>query len=416
MTQAELVVEKGITMGIIADLAIHGGKPVRDKMLPYAHQDISEADIAAVVEALKGDTITRGQTVERFERAVADYCGAKYAVAMSSGTTALHAACAVAGIQREDLVIIPTLTFAATANAAVYCGGRPHFVDIRSDTLCIDPDKIERLIWSNTKAIIPVDFAGHPADYDSINEIAKRHKLVVIADACHSLGAEYKGRKVGTLADMTCFSFHPAKVITTGEGGMVVTDNIQYAQYLRQVRNHGIVRFTEWQYGIWSLGYNYWMTDFAAALGLSQMGRIEEFLNRRYNIVETYDELLNGIPGLCFIEMPMYAEYIKGCLSAFHIYIIKLKLEELMVDRNTILQVLRDEGIGATVHYRPLHLHPYYQQRFGYKASDFPVAEAYYERAITLPCFPAMTDQDVRDVVEAVRKVIGYYRREEKDE
>ena len=389
----------------MTDLALYGGKPIRPTMLPYGHQCIYQSDIAAVVDVLRSDTIARGQMIERFEQAVADYCGAKYAVGVSSGTAALHAACAVAGVQRGSLVLVPVLTFAATANAAIYCGALPHFADVKADTLCIDPEKAEWLICPETRAIIPVDFAGHPAEMDEIMAIAKKHDLIVIEDACHSLGATYKGRKVGTLADMTCFSFHPVKAITTGEGGMVVTDNSQYNQALRQFRNHGIARYADWGYDIESLGYNYWMSDIAAALGLSQMGKLDEFLDRRMDIVLDYDGAFQDMPEVELLPFD------GSVTSAWHLYVIQLRLDRLTCDRDTIIAALRAEGIGATVHYKPLHLHSYYQRRYAYTAGSFPVAEDYYRRAVTLPLFPAMTDQDVQDVIEAVKKVIGQYKR-----
>jgi UDP-4-amino-4,6-dideoxy-N-acetyl-beta-L-altrosamine transaminase len=390
-------------------LAIKGGKPVRSSMLPYGHQWIDEEDIAAVVEVLRSDWITQGPKVDEFERKVAGYCNAKYAVAMANGTAALHAACAVAGITKGDEAITTPITFAATANAVVYCGGRPVFADIREDTLNIDPREIERQLTPKTKAILPVDFAGHPADLDEIMAIARSRKIIVIEDACHALGAEYKGRKIGSLADMTIFSFHPVKHITTGEGGMVLTNNKEYYQQLTTFRQHGIVRDTRagqpWYYEILEPGYNFRLTDFQCALGISQLKKLDRFIARRREIAARYNEAFAEMKE---IVTPTEEEYVK---AAYHIYVIQLRTENLKVGRQEVFAALRTENIGGNVHYVPVHFHPFYQREPGYRQGDYPVAESYYERAITLPLFPGMSDEDVEDVVKAVEKVIGYYRK-----
>jgi len=390
-------------------LAIEGGEPVRGKILPYGQQWIDDEDIASVIEVLKSDWITQGPKVDEFESKVAEYCGAKYAVAVSSGTAALHAACAVAGISNSDEAITTPITFAATANAIVYCGGKPEFADIAEDTLNIDPEEIIKKLSPKTKAILPVDFAGHPADLDKIKAIAKKPQLIVIEDACHALGAEYKGQKIGSLADMTVFSFHPVKLITTGEGGIILTDNEEYYAKLKIFRHHGIVRDNSkkgsWHYEIYNPGYNFRITDFQCALGASQMNKLDRFVHRRREIAAMYNQAFAEMKE---IETPAEKEYVKG---AYHMYVIQLRTELLKVGRKRVFEALRAENIGANVHYMPLHLHPFYQREFGYKEGDYPKAERYYERAITLPIFPRMSDNDVEDVIEAVSKVLTYYRR-----
>ena len=390
-------------------LAIEGGKPVRGKPLPYGHQWIDDDDIASVVEVLKGDWITQGPKVTEFERKVAEYCGAKYAVAVSSGTTALHAACAVAGISAGDEVITTPITFAATANAVVYCGGKPVFADIREDTFNIDPEEIPKKLSPKTKAILPVDFAGHPVDLGRIKAIAEERGLVVIEDACHALGAEYKGRKIGSLADMTIFSFHPVKHITTGEGGMVLTDNEGFYEKLKTFRHHGIIKDNmdkgSWHYEIYSPGHNFRLTDFQCALGISQLKKLNRFVQRRREIAARYND---AFADMAEIMTPIEDAEVK---AVYHLYVIQLRTKLLKVGRKEVFEALRAENIGVNVHYIPVHLHPYYQKEFGYKKGDYPRAERYYERAITLHLFPKMSDEDVADVVEAVHKVVNHYRR-----
>ena len=377
------------------------------KNIPYGHQWIDEKDIKEVGRALRHDFITQGPKVEEFEKAVANYCGAKYAVAVSSGTAALHSAYAVANIKEGDEVITSPLTFVATSNAVVYCGGKPVFVDIKEDTLCIDPKEIEKKITKRTKAIVPVDFAGHPCDYDEILKIAKKHKLLVIEDAAHSMGSKYKGRRVGSLADMTILSFHPVKTITTGEGGMVLTDNRILYEKLKVFRHHGITKKPEqgkWYYEIKELGYNYRLTDFQCALGLSQLKKIDRFIRRRREIVKKYNDAFKNIRELI---TPAEKDYIS---SAFHIYVIQLHLDRLKTGRKEIFEALQKAGIGVQVHYVPVHLQPFYMNKFGYKKGGFPIAEKYYEKAITLPLFPKMTNKDVKDVVNAVKRTIDCYK------
>lgn len=388
-------------------LAIEGGLPVRSEFLPYGHQWIDEEDIAAVAEALRADWITQGPKIEEFEKRVAEYCGAKYAVAVSSGTAALHAACAVAGISDGSEVITTPITFAATANAITYCSGKPVFADIREDTLNIDPEEIRKKLSSRTKAILPVDFTGHPADLDEIIAIARERNLTVIEDAAHALGAEYRGHKIGSLADMTVLSFHPVKHITTGEGGMVLTDDKEFYEKLKIFRHHGIVKDNlakgSWHYEIYNAGHNLRLTDFQCALGISQLNKLDRFIQRRREIADAYNKAFAEIEE---IITPIEKDDVK---AAYHIYVIQLKAEKLKAGRKEIFEALRAENIGVNVHYVPLHLHPFYQREFGYKKGDYPRAESYYERTITLPIFPRMTDKDINDVIKAVKKVFTYY-------
>lgn len=391
-------------------LAIDGGVPVRSKLLPYGHQWIDDEDISAVIEVLRSDWITQGPKIEEFERKVADRCGVKYAVAVSSGTAALHTACAIAGISKGDEAITSPLTFAATANAIVYCGGKPVFADTREGTFNIDPQEILKKLSSLTKAILPVDFAGHPADLDMIRTIAEEKGLVVIEDASHALGAEYRGRKIGSLADMTIFSFHPVKHITSGEGGMILTDNEKFYEKLKIFRHHGIVKDSiddkgSWYYEIFSPGYNFRITDFQCALGISQLKKLDRFIQRRREIAARYNE--------AFAEMEEIITPIEdnNARAVYHIYVIQLRTEALKVGRREVFEALRAENIGVNVHYVPLHLHPFYQKTFGYKKGDYPKVERYYERAITLPIFPKMRDEDIEDVIKAVQKVIRHYRK-----
>lgn len=391
-------------------LAINGGRPVRSTLLPYGHQMIDDEDIAAVVQVLKSDWITTGPKVAEFEGAFAALVGSKYAVSLSSGTAALHAAAYAAGLESGDEVITTPMTFCATANCALYRGATPVFADVSADTLNIDPNEIAARITNKTKAIIPVDFAGHPADLDPILELAEEMSLIVIEDACHALGAEYKGQSVGSICDMTVFSFHPVKHITTGEGGMVSTDDEEKAARMRQFRNHGIAGDArqrqakgQWYYEMADLGYNYRLTDIGCALGLSQMRKLEGNLSRRRRIADLYRAGLKDIPG---IILPAVRNDV---LPAWHLYPIRFNPSSFRAGRADIFAALRAENIGVNVHYIPVHTHPYYRQRFGYKGSEYPVAEAAYETLISLPMFHAMSDEDVQDVIEAVERVFRWY-------
>lgn len=389
-------------------LAINGGTPVSSELLPCGHQWVDEEDIASVMESLRSDWITQGPKINEFEKKVAAYCDAKHAIAFSNGTTALHAACAIAGISRGDEAITTPITFAATANAIIYCGGKLVLADIREDTLNIDPAEIRSRISPRTKAILPVDFTGHPANIDEIMEIARKDNLVVIEDACHALGAEYKGSKIGSLADMTVFSFHPVKHITTGEGGMVLTNHDEYKEKLRTFRHHGIIKRDSghgpWYYEIENLGHNFRITDFQSALGISQLKKLDSFVRRRREIAARYHHEFSTI------DEVITPTEVEGVKSAYHLYVVQLRTELLKVGRKEVFESLRAENIGVNVHYIPVHLHPYYQREFGYKNGDYPKAEKYYERAITLPLFPKMSNEDVESVIKAIRKVTEYYR------
>jgi perosamine synthetase len=388
-------------------------KNSRETYLPYGKQWIEEDDIKAVVDVLKGDFLTTGPYIGEFERAVADYVGAKYAVAFSNGTAALHGACFAAGIGEGDEVITTPITFAASANCVIYQGGTPVFADIDEKTYNINPQEIEKKVTEKTKAIIPVDFTGQPVNLDAIHEIAKKHNLVVIEDAAHALGAKYKGKMVGSLSDMTMFSFHPVKHITSGEGGIITTNSKEFYDKLMMFRSHGITRDADkmienhgpWYYEMQFLGYNYRMTDFQAALGVSQLKKIDRFVSRRKKYVEMYNE--------AFREVKQFTTpfQFKDSDSSWHLYIIKLDLDTLSVSRKEIFQALQAKNIGVNVHYIPVHLLPYYKE-MGHKNGDYPIAEDLYERIISLPLFPAMEEKDVQDVIDAVKETIGEYSRE----
>lgn len=387
----------------VEKLAIHGGTPVRPTLLPYGRQSVEESDLQAVTEVLRSDWLTTGPNVNEFEETFARYVSSSFAVAVSSGTAALHAATFAAGIGPGDETITTPLTFCATANCVIYQGGHPKFVDIVPDTLNVDPEHVSRAVTSKTKAIYPVAYAGQPADLDLLVEVARKRNLVIIEDACHALGAEYKGRKTGSIADMTVFSFHPVKHITTGEGGMVTTNDSRLAEKLRRFRNHGINSSArerhesgQFYYDMIELGFNYRISDFACALGHSQLNRLEENLRRRRQIAKQYDAAFAKVPG---VRVPAVREDVR---HAYHLYVIEM---EEGWDRDEVFRALRAENIGVNVHYLPVYLHTYYRQRYGYKRGECPLAEDAYNRLITLPMFHSMTAQDVEDVIRAVEKV-----------
>ena len=379
-------------------------------MIPYGRQSIDEEDIQAVVEVLRSDWLTTGPKVDEFEGAFANFVGAKYAVAVCNGTAALHAAIYALGIEPGDEVIVPAMTFAATANSVVFQGATPVFADVDPQLLILDPNQVEKKITPRTKAIIAVDYTGHPADYDELSSISKQHGIALVADSCHALGATYKGRPVGSVADLSTFSFHPVKHITTGEGGMITTDDPELAKRMRMFRNHGITTdhrqreaLGSWFYEMVDLGYNYRLTDFQCALGIRQLRKLPEWLERRREIARCYDEAFAELSAVS----PLRVE--KDVVHAYHLYVVRLDLEQLQADRADIFTGLRSEGIGVNVHYIPVHLHPFYRKRFGTGPGLCPEAEAAYEQIISLPIYSNMSDASVDEVIKAVHKVLSAF-------
>lgn len=396
----------------MSKLAIDGGTQVRSSMLPYGQQWIDEKDTAAVIEVLKSGFITQGPQIPQFESAVAEYAGARYAVAFSNGTAALHGACFAAGIKPGDEVITTPVTFLASSNCVLYQGAKPVFADIDPLTYNIDPEDIVRKITGRTKALIPVDFTGQPADMERILEIARQYGLTVIHDAAHSLGASFGGKKVGSFGDMTMFSFHPVKHITTGEGGIIVTDNERHYEKLLLFRNHGMTKEPHhlikndgpWYYEMQELGYNCRITDLQAALGLSQLTKLDFFVNRRRSIAAAYSIAFSELPGVTTPLQHPKSE------SGWHLYVLRFDLARFTAGRREIFDALRAENIGVHVHYIPVYLQPYYRQ-LGYPEGLCSEAENYYSDAITLPIFPKMSDGDIADVITAVDKVYrAYYK------
>lgn len=371
-------------------------------MIPYGKQTIDQDDIQAVVDVLKSDFLTTGPKIAEFEQTVADYVGAKYAVAISNGTSALHAACFAAGIGPGDEVITTPLTFAASANCVLYCGGTPVFADVDPKTYNIDPEDIRRKITDRTKAIIAVHLAGQPCDMDAIHSIAREHGLIVIEDGAHALGSVYKGKKVGSMSDMTTFSFHPVKPITTGEGGMIVTDNEEFYKKMALFRSHGITRDDSmmtrndgpWFYQQFDLGYNYRITDIQCALGCSQMKKLDRFLARRKEIVARYNEAFADCDNI------ITPYQLSDTESGWHLYIVQVK----NCDRRQVFEAMREKGIGVNVHYIPVYMHPYYQEH-GYENVHCANAEEIYSHIISLPLYPGLTSEQQDYVIDTLKSL-----------
>lgn len=371
-------------------------------MIPYGKQTIEQDDIQAVVDVLKSDFLTTGPQIAEFEQTVADYVGAKYAVAISNGTSALHAACFAAGIRPGDEVITTPLTFAASANCVLYCGGTPVFADVDPKTYNIDPEDIRRKITDRTKAIIAVHLAGQPCDMDAIHSIAREHGLIVIEDGAHALGSVYKGKKVGSLSDMTTFSFHPVKPITTGEGGMIVTDNEDFYKKMILFRSHGITRDDSmmtrndgpWFYQQFDLGYNYRITDIQCALGCSQMKKLDRFLARRKEIVARYNEAFADCDNI------ITPYQLSDTESGWHLYIVQVK----NCDRRQVFETMREKGIGVNVHYIPVYMHPYYQEH-GYENVHCANAEEIYSHIMSLPLYPGLTSEQQDYVIDTLKSL-----------
>ena len=390
-------------------LAINGGDPVRHTMLPYSRQDINQSDIQSVVDVLKTDWLTTGPKVREFESEFANIVGATEAVAVSSGTAALHASMYGLEVGIGDEVILPAITFAATANCILYQGGTPVFADVDSKNLLLDINKLESNISSNTKAIVAVDYAGHPCDYDALRNLSDKYNIALVSDACHSLGGMFGERSVGSLADINAFSFHPVKAIACGEGGMITMSDKHLAEKIRTFRNHGITTDHhhrsikgEFHYDMAGLGFNYRLTDVQSALGLNQIKRLSDFIKCRRTIAAQYDSSLQDHPIIEILNVD------SKVFHPYHLYVVKLRLENLKVDRDHVFAALRAENIGVNVHYLPVYLHSYYRT-LGYSLGSCPVAEKVYEQILSLPIFSTMTEEDVEDVIGACDKVLSAY-------
>ncbi len=378
--------------------------------LPYGRHSVDADDLAAVIEVLQGDWLTTGPKIGELEAAFAHATGVEHAVAVSSGTAALHAALHVLDLGPDDEVIVPAMTFAATANAVLYVGARPVFADVDPDTLLVGVEQLERVATARTRAVIAVDYAGQPCDYDALRSWCERRGATLVSDACHSLGGEYRGGPIGSLADLATFSLHPVKVITSGEGGVITTNNAAWATRLRQFRNHGIATdhrqreaLGTWYYEQLELGYNYRLSDLHAALGLSQLRKLPGWVARRRQIAAQYDTIFAAHPGL----RPLAVR--ADIAHAYHLYVIRMIRDRWQIDRRTLFNELRKAGIGVQVHYIPVHMHPYYQQRLGTHVGLCPNAENAYEGILSLPIFPAMSEGDVERVISTVEQIWQRY-------
>ncbi|MCD7836951.1 MAG: UDP-4-amino-4,6-dideoxy-N-acetyl-beta-L-altrosamine transaminase [Lachnospiraceae bacterium] len=393
-------------------LAIFGGKPARDKAISYGRQCIEQDDIEAVVDTLKSDYLTCGPKINELENKLCEVTGAKYAVAVSSGTAALHIAAMAAGFGEGDEVIVSSITFAASSNCVLYCGAKPVFADIRHDTYNIEPASIRSLITPKTKGVIAVDFTGQAVESDEIRAICREYGLIFIEDAAHAIGTKYRGQPVGSIADMTCFSFHPVKTVTAGEGGAVTTNDEKTYRRLLRLRSHGITRHQDemvhpsdagWYNEQVELGYNYRMTDIQAALLISQLGKLDRFSGRRHQIVQMYDEAFSNIPEI------IVQKEIPESDTTRHLYILCLNTERLSCDRRQFFDAMTAENVCPQVHYLPVYMHSYYE-KLGYVKGSCPNAEKYYNESMSLPLYYSMTDKDVEDVICAVKKVVDYYK------
>jgi UDP-4-amino-4,6-dideoxy-N-acetyl-beta-L-altrosamine transaminase len=392
-------------------LAIYGGTPVRKTPIAYGKQYIDEDDVAAVAETLRNGDLTGGPRITELERKLCEVTGAKYAVAVSNGTAALHLAAMAAGFGEGDQVIVSAITFAASANCVLYCGARPVFADIREETYNIDPASIEKLITPHTKGIVAVDFTGQSVEHDAIAAVCEKHDLILIEDAAHAIGTKYKGRSVGSIADMTCFSFHPVKTVTSGEGGAVTTNDEGLYRRLVRLRTHGITRCREemvhptddrWYNEQVELGYNYRLTDIQAALLISQLNKLPAFAARRRQIVEMYDAAFAQMPEL------VVQKEIPESDTTRHLYILRLNPERLTCDRKQFFDALWAENIHSQVHYLPVYWHSFYE-KLGYEKGLCPNAEKYYQEVMSLPLYYTLTDEDVADVIRAVKKIAAHY-------
>lgn len=372
--------------------------------IPYGRQLIDSDDIQSVIEVLKSDYLTTGPKVHEFERAVAEYVGAKYAVAVNSGTAALHCAMSALGISDGDEVIVPAITFAATANCVVFQGGIPIFVDVDPETLLIDPESVLNNITKKTKAIIAVDYAGQPCDYKQLRDIAAKYNLKLVADSCHAIGSEYNNQRTGSLTDMTVFSFHPVKHITTGEGGMITTNNNSYDKRIRSFRNHGISTDhhqrkdkATWFYEMTDIGYNYRITDFQCALGLSQLNKLPGFIKKRQYLAAAYDKSIKEVNGITPLKKN------QGLSHAYHLYVVQIDKCSFGTDRDDTFAYLRKHNVGVNVHYIPVHLHPYYQKNFSTKPEQCPNAERAYHNILSLPMHPALKTGDIEHIISLLK-------------
>lgn len=395
----------------VEKLAIFGGTPVREKPLSYGKQCIEQDDIDAVVETLKSDYLTCGPKISKLEEELCRITQAEYAVAVSNGTAALHIAALTAGFGPGDEVIVSPITFAASANCVLYCGAKPVFADIDPETYNISPEAVRRCITPRTRGIVAVDFTGQAVQLDELKQICREHNLILIEDAAHAMGTKYNGRPVGSLADMTCFSFHPVKTVTSGEGGAVTTNDEALYKRLIRLRTHGITRDTSqmvhptdarWYNEQVELGFNYRMTDFQAALLLSQLGKLSRFSARRKEIVRRYDEAFGDMPGI------VVQKEIPQSDTTRHLYILRLNPEQLSCDRRQFFDALYAENICPQVHYLPVYWHSYYE-KLGYSKGICPQAEKLYKEIMSIPLYYSMTDEDVEDVICAVKKVAAYY-------